>query len=147
MGTVLAMIRKDLQVFVTDRRALIMGLVAPIAIASFFGSIFSGVSDGGRAKIPVAIVDQDSSAISRALLSGATGDTNVAISTPTADEAREGVKKGTVTVAVVIPQGFGDAAGRAFFSSASKPELVMWYDPSHGAELGMVRGILMDAAA
>lgn len=142
MGTVLAMIRKDLQVFVTDRRALIMGLVAPIAIASFFGSIFSGVSDAGRAKIPVAIVDQDNSAISRALLSGATGDTNVAISTPTADEAREGVKKGTVTVAVVIPQGFGDAAGRAFFSSASKPELVMWYDPSHGAELGMVRGIL-----
>ena len=142
MGTVLAMIRKDLQVFVTDRRALIMGLVAPIAIASFFGSIFSGVSDAGRAKIPVAIVDQDNSAISRALLSGATGDTNVAISTPTADEAREGVKKGKVTVAVVIPQGFGDAAGRAFFSRATKPELVMWYDPSHGAELGMVRGIL-----
>ena len=142
MGTVLAMIRKDLQVFVTDRRALIMGLVAPIAIASFFGSIFSGVSDAGRAKIPVAIVDQDNSAISRALLSGATGDTNVAISTPTADEAREGVKKGKVTVAVVIPQGFGDAAGRAFFSRATKPELVMWYDPSHGPELGMVRGIL-----
>lgn len=142
MRTVLAMIRKDLQVFLTDRRALIMGLLAPIAIASFFGSIFSGVTDGARAKIPVAIVDEDRSAISRGIVSGATADANIAVSTPTTDDAREGVKKGTVTVAVVIPQGFGDAAGRAFFASAGKPELTMWYDPSHGAELGMVRGIL-----
>ena len=61
MRPLFAMIRKDLQLFLTDRRAVIMSLVAPIAIASFFGSIFSGGS-GETAKIPIAIVDQDNSA-------------------------------------------------------------------------------------
>ena len=32
-----AMVRKDLLLFVSDRRALLMGFIAPIAIASFFG--------------------------------------------------------------------------------------------------------------
>lgn len=143
MRPILALIRKDLQLFFTDRRAVIMSLVAPIAIASFFGSIFSGGS-GEPAKIPIAIVDQDGSAISRAILAGAQSDRNLQVTTPSPDEARTGVRKGTVTVAVVIPAGFGDAAGRAFFASADKPSLTMWYDPSHGAELGLVRGIMTE---
>ena len=39
---VLAMVRKDMQMFFSDRRAVIMSFVVPIAIASFFGSIFKG---------------------------------------------------------------------------------------------------------
>lgn len=142
MRFIAAMIRKDLQLFVTDRRAVIMTLVAPIAIASFFGSIFSGVSDTERAKIPIAVVDQDNSAVSKGILDGARADTWVTVTTPSLAEAQESVKKGTTTVAVVIPAGFGDAAGRAFFSGSTKPELTMVYDPSHSMELGLVRGVL-----
>lgn len=142
MRLIFAMIRKDLQLFVTDRRAVIMTLVAPIAIASFFGSIFSGVSDSERAKIPIAVVDQDNSAISKGILDGARKDTWVSVTTPSLDEAQDSVKKGKTTVAVVIPAGFGDAAGRAFFSGSAKPELTMMYDPSHSMELGLVRGVL-----
>jgi len=39
-----AMVRKDLQLFFSDRRAVMMSFIVPIAIASFFGSIFSGPS-------------------------------------------------------------------------------------------------------
>lgn len=146
MGPIVAMIRKDLQLFFTDRRAVIMGLVAPIAIASFFGSIFSGSDGSEPSKIPIAIVDQDNSAVSKAILSGAQGDKYVAVAVPalSAEQARDAVKKGTITVAVVIPSGFGDSAGRAFFAGSNKPSLAMWYDPSHGAELGLVRGILTE---
>ena len=143
MRPILAMVRKDLQLFFTDRRAVIMTMVAPIAIASFFGSIFSG-NNGEPAKIEVAIVDQDSSPISKGILSGAQGDRNLHVTTPLADEARAQVKAGSVTVAVVIPAGFGDAAGRALFASAEKPNLTLWFDPSHAAELGLVRGILTE---
>ena len=144
MQAILAMIRKDLQLFLTDRRAVIMGLVAPVAIASFFGSIFSGSSDSERAKIPVAIIDQDRTAVSRGIVEGTRGDRYLLVSTPTADEARDAVKKGTLAVAVIIPQGFGDAAGRAFFSGAAKPELNVLYDPSRSTELGLVRGVLTE---
>lgn len=142
MRPIIAMIRKDLRLFFADRRAVIMTFIVPIAIASFFGSVFSGSGGGEPTRVPIAIVDQDGSAISRGIVSGASGDANVAVSTPPADEARAGVRKGSIAVAVVIPPGFGDAAGRAFFSGGVKPELALWYDPSRTVELGLVRGIM-----
>lgn len=144
MRAILAMIRKDLQLFFTDRRAVIMSLVAPIAIASFFGSIFSGSTSGERAKIPIAIVDQDQSAVSKGIVAGARGDAWFTVASPTLDEARARVKTGALTVAVIIPSGFGDAAGRAFFGGQAKPSLTLLYDPSHSTELGLVRGVLTE---
>ena len=66
------------------------------------------------------------------------------LTTPTADEARDGVRRGTITVAVLIPAGFGEQSGRAFFAGRDKPQVTMWYDPSHGVELGLVRGVLTE---
>jgi ABC-2 type transport system permease protein len=139
-----AMVRKDLQLFISDRRAVIMSFVAPIAIASFFGSIFSGNPDAERARIAVALVDQDHSAVASAIVAAAQADANLLVTTPSADEARDAVRRGSVTVAVVIPSGFADAAGRAFFAGRDRPELTMWYDPSHGMELGLVRGVMAE---
>ena len=64
-----AMVRKDLQLFFSDRRAVMMSFIVPIAIASFFGSIFSGPSSSSEpARISVAVIDQDSTAISRGVV-------------------------------------------------------------------------------
>ncbi|HEV8211437.1 MAG TPA: ABC transporter permease [Vicinamibacterales bacterium] len=139
----LAMVRKDLQLFFSDRRSVIVSFVVPIAIASFFGSIFSGPSNSSEpAKISIAVVDHDGSAISKAILSGAQGDRNLKVATPAEDEARSLVKNGKTSVAVVIPKGFGEAAGSAFFGDGEKPALGFLYDPSRNVELAMVRGVL-----
>jgi len=138
----LAMIRKDLLIFFGERRSVIVSFVVPIAIASFFGALFSGLGSGQQARIAVAIVDQDGSAIARAIVTRATADANLAVVTPSADAARDAVKNGKTSVAVIIPSGFGDAAGQAFFGGGEKPELVFAYDPSRNVELAMVRGIL-----
>ena len=139
----LAMVRKDLQLFFSDRRSVIVSFVVPIAIASFFGSIFSGPSNSSEpARISIAVVDQDNSAISKAILSGAQGDRNLKVATPAEDEARSLVRNGKTSVAVVIPKGFGEAAGSAFFGDGEKPALGFLYDPSRNVELAMVRGVL-----
>jgi len=138
-----AMVRKDLQLFFSDRRSVIVSFVVPIAIASFFGSIFSGPSNSSEpAKISIAVVDHDGSAISKAILAGAQGDRNLKVATPAEDEARSLVRNGKTSVAVVIPAGFGDAAGSAFFGNGEKPALGFLYDPSRNIELAMVRGVL-----
>ena len=139
----LAMVRKDLQLFFSDRRSVIVSFVVPIAIASFFGAVFSG---GGQnrepARIAVAIVDQDGSAISQAIVAGAETDKNLKVAKPTVDEARDAVKKGSTAVAIVIPKGFGDASGQAFFGDGEKPVLTLLHDPSKTTELAMVRGVM-----
>jgi ABC-2 type transport system permease protein len=139
-----ALVRKDLLLFFSDRRAVIMSFAAPIAIASFFGVIFSGVTDSEVARIPVAIVDHDQSVISKALVQGLSADKALEVKDGTVDQARAAVRRGTTTIAVVVPTAFGEAAGRAFFGVGEKPQLELLYDPSHAAELAMVRGILAE---
>jgi ABC-2 type transport system permease protein len=140
-----AMVRKDLLLFITDRRSVIVSFAVPIAIASFFGSIFSGPARNSEpAKIAVLAVDQDGSEISRAIMAGAQGDRNLKLTVTDLDTAQSTVRQGKASVAVVIPREFGEAAGSAFFENGAKPQLEFLYDPSRNTELAMVRGIFTE---
>jgi len=126
---VAAMVRKDLQLFFSDRRAVIMSFVVPIAIASFFGSIFSGPNRSAEpVRIAVVVVDQDGSAIAGGIAAGLEADRNLKVTRATDGEARDRVRRGSTSAAIVIPKGFGDAAGLAFFSGRQKPELEVLFD-------------------
>ena len=62
----LAIVRKDLQLFFTDRRAVILTFAVPIAIASFMGAVLPGAGrQSQRARVTVAIADEDASTIDR----------------------------------------------------------------------------------
>ncbi len=141
-----ALVRKDLRLFFGDRRAVVVGLLVPIVLASFFGYLFGG--QGGKtetSRMPVLVTDQDGSAISRAIIAQLSSDKNLDVKLSTPDEARLQVRKGKARAAIVIPKDFGADAGRAFFAGAKKPEISLLYDPSHGMEMGMVQGILSGA--
>ena len=142
----LALVRKDLKLFFNDRRAVIVSILVPIVLASFFGYLFGG--QGGNAetsKVPVMVIDQDGSDISRGLITQLGSDKNLDVKPSTLEAGREAVRKGKATAAIVIPQDFGRDAGHALFTGATKPELGVLYDPSHNVELGMVKGILSGA--
>jgi len=142
---VAAMVRKDLQLFFSDRRAVIMSFVVPIAIASFFGSIFSGPNRSAEpARIAVVVVDQDGSTIAGGIAAGLEADRNLKVTRATDGEARDRVRRGSTSAAIVIPKGFGDAAGLAFFSGRQKPELEVLFDPSRSMEAAMIRGIVTE---
>jgi ABC-2 type transport system permease protein len=142
----LAMVRKDLKLFFNDRKAVVVGMLVPIVLASFFGYLFGG--QGGNAetsKVPLLVIDQDGSDISRGLVTQLDSDKNLDVKPSTLDAAREIVRKGKATAAIVIPKDFGRDAGHALFTGGSKPQLGVLYDPSHNVELGMVKGILSGA--
>jgi len=144
------MVRKDLRLFFTDRRAVLLTFAAPIAIASFIGSITQNAGRSAeRTRISVAIVDEDGSTISKAIVAGVQKDENLTAVPTTAEEARERVRRGTTSVALIIPDGFGKSAGRSLFRPAgieAKPQLDVLFDPSRTAEVGMVRGIFTEHA-
>ena len=139
----LALARKDIKLYFNDRRALIMSIAAPIVIASFFGFIFGGSNSTAISRIPVLAVDQDAGSISREVVSRLTADKYLDVKPSTLELARAAVREGKATVAFIIPKDFGANAGQAFFNpTVSKPEVGVLYDPSHGAEMSMVQGIL-----
>jgi ABC-2 type transport system permease protein len=137
-----ALVRRDLRLFFQDRRALTMSFAAPIVIGSFFGYLFGNAGDRPASKIPIAIVDQDSTPLTRKLIEALAKDQSLEVTPRARADAEAGVRGGKITVAAVIPKGFGEQSGRAFFRGEEKPEIQLMYDPSHGAEMAMVRGML-----
>lgn len=141
MTAFLALVRKDLILFLHDRRALLVSLALPIIIASFFGFLFGGGAKGASA-IEIALVLQDSSKTGAAIAAGLKGDASVAVAPMGLEEARAAVRSGKRKAAIVIPAGFGEAAGGALFGAGAKPEIGLLYDPSQPAVLSMVKGML-----
>jgi ABC-2 type transport system permease protein len=135
-----ALIRKDLILFLSDRRALAISLALPIVIAAFFGSLFGGT--GKTSAIEVALVQQDGSEIGNKIAAGLKADPNLHITPLSMAEAEKAVRKGGQAVAIVLPAGFGEAAGAALFGNGQKPSIPLLYDPSQPAVLGMVKGML-----
>ncbi|MEW5765505.1 MAG: ABC transporter permease [Acidobacteriota bacterium] len=141
-----ALVRKDLALFFSDRRAVLLSLAAPIAIAAFFGFLFSG-SSSESAPIVVLVADEDGSPLSREITAKMSQDPALEVRrVPSAGEAREVVRKGKASAALVFPAGFGERSVGAFFGRAEKPDLLLLHDPSRVAEASMLRGILTQHA-
>lgn len=140
MTAFFALIRKDLILFLSDRRALVINLALPIVIAAFFGSLFGGTAK--TSAIDVALVQQDTSEIGNRIAAGLKADPNLHITPLALAEAEKAVRKGDQKVAIVLPAGFGEAAGAALFGGGRKPSIPLLYDPSQPAVLAMVKGML-----
>ena len=138
----LAMVRKDLLLFFSDRRAVIVAFAVPIFIGAFIGSITGGMAgQNERPRVKIAVVDEDGSAISKDIVAASQADPNLNVTVTSADEARTLVSNGTIAVGIILPAGFGDGSRRALFQqSGSKPDLQVFYDPSRVIEVGMVQG-------
>ena len=134
--------RKDLLLFFSDRRALLVNLVLPIVIATFFGYLFGGSGKAKPSRIEVALVQNDSGEAGRKIAAGLKADAGLAVREMTLEQARAEVGKGKQKAAVVIPRGFGEAAGAALVGAGEKPEITLLYDPSQPAVLSMVKGML-----
>jgi ABC-2 type transport system permease protein len=142
MTAFLALVRKDLILFLSDRRALIVSLVLPIMIATFFGYLFGGSGPAKSGTIDVALVQQDSGEVGAKIAAALKGDAALHITEMDAAQARQAVAKGSQKAAIVIPAGFGEAAGAALFGAGEKPRIEVLYDPSQQAVLAMVKGVL-----
>ncbi len=140
MTALIALVRKDLILFLSDRRRLLISLVMPVVIGAFFGYLMGGT--GTKGTIDVALVQQDSSEIGARIEKGLRADATLHLTPMSLADAQLAVTKGKQSVAIVIPGGFGDAAGEAMFGAREKPQIRLLYDPSQTAVLAMVKGML-----
>ena len=143
MTALIALTRKDLILYLKDKRALMLHLLMPVVLAAFFGSLFGGSGSGeSTSKIDVGLVVQDQSEQSQKIAAGLKADSSLNIIELNQQEAQAKVRSGKLPVAVVIPAGFGEAASSALFSGRDKPQLPVYYDPSQSTMLAMVKGLL-----
>ncbi len=137
-----ALVAKDLHVFLVDRYAVVLTILAPIALASFMAAIFGGGGPTNPSPVPIRLVDDDGSDTSKAIIAGALADRFLAAESSRREEAVASVRNGRAVAAVIIPEGFGDAASEAMLGSARPPELTFIVDPTHQSDLALARGTL-----
>jgi len=144
MNALTALVRKDLVLYFSNKRALMITLAAPILIAGFFGAVMGGPPKK-PSLVPVAMVDLDASPVSKAIVASIKADSSFDLKEAGELEAVALVREGKVRAAAVIPKGFGEAAPRALFvPNAKKPGIVVHYDPSQAIALQMVKGLLAE---
>jgi len=137
-----ALIRNDLRLYLTDRRAIVIGVIVPIFIAAFFGYVFGGNGAAeAPGKIPIALVDDDQSAVSRAIAADLAGEAMIAVQTLDRSAAEERVRSGKIQVAAIIPKNFGAASMQALFSGLAKPRIELLIDPSQALSGRVVEGL------
>jgi ABC-2 type transport system permease protein len=141
VDALIALVRKDLRLYFSNRRALLVTLAAPILIAAFFGSVMGG-SPKTPSGVAVAVVDEDRSEVSRAIVAGLRADGSLKVELLDAAAARERVHAGKTRAAIVIPRGFGADSTRALFRPrGGKPEIELLVDPSQYMATGLVKGV------
>ena len=146
-AAVFALIRNDIRLYLTDRRAVFVGILVPILIAAFFGYIFGG--NGGSAetgKIAVAAVDEDQSTVSHAIVADLSEERLVKVRSLDRAAAAAQVRAGKVEVAAILPSGFGTQTTRALFTGQDKPTITLLIDPSKNSSARVVEGLLAQHA-
>ncbi len=118
-------------------------MLIPICIAAFFGYVFGGVGKGQEVgKLPIAVVDEDQSNVTRAIAADLAADKFLQVTTLTRDVARAQVQKGTQNAAAVFPRGFGQQSVDALFSGRDKPHIELLVDPSQATSAQLIQGLL-----
>jgi ABC-2 type transport system permease protein len=142
MGPLAALVRTDVVLYFSNKRALAVTLAAPILIAAFFGAALGGASTK-ITRVPVAVVDRDGSPVSKAIVAAMKSDASFDVREVAEPEATRLVREGKVRAAVIVPGGFGDEAPKAMFNpTAKKPDVGVLYDPSQSMALALVKGLL-----
>ncbi|MEO6277913.1 ABC transporter permease [Roseateles sp.] len=139
MQALLALVRAELKLHFSNRRAVLLSIVAPILIAAFFGSLFG--TGAKMAGIAVGVVDLDGSPLSQRVVAALQGEASLKTTVTDEADALAQVRAGKLRAVAILPRGLGQQAGGAMFGG-TKPEIALHYDPSQASALAVVRGLL-----
>lgn len=144
MRPVLTLALKDLKVLFRVRSALFFAIGWPICMAILFGLMFGG--SGQPRKLPVAVVDEDGTAMSREFVEQMVKREGMEVSRADRATATDLVRHGRRVAAVIVPAGYGAASERPPFAG-TPPTLELLADPSRKAEGAMLEGLLFGLSA
>ncbi|HET6990037.1 MAG TPA: ABC transporter permease, partial [Bacteroidia bacterium] len=129
---------KDIKLFTTDRRALMMTFFMPIALISIFAMAFGGEKERNARPMNILVSDVDGNPTTKNLITKIDSLKNIQVQLIPTDSAVRLVRTGEESAVLIFKKGFGDSLneGRAL-------PLEMQFDPSKAAETGMLQQALM----
>jgi ABC-2 type transport system permease protein len=118
---------KDLRLFITDRRALLMTFFMPVALISIFALAFGGEKERNARPVTLLVSDIDASPASQRIIAQLDSQQNLAVK-----------KTGEENAVLVFNKGFGDS-----LEQGKRVVVELRYDQSKAAETSILQQALM----
>lgn len=129
---------KDLKLISHDKRAVILTLLVPIALIALFAFAFGGAGKSNDTNpISIFISDQDSTDVSRDVISKLDTLQSLDIKLLPLEAAKEEVKKGNRVAVLAIYKAFQDSV-----ESGKNYPMELFYDQSRQIEAGLLQQVL-----
>jgi ABC-2 type transport system permease protein len=140
---IVAVAVKDLRLLARDRTAFVFTFLFPVALAMFFGVMFSGGGDGPASDIEIAVLDEGQSPAAQAFIAALTapGEGLVAHVSADRDACEARVRGRDALACLLLPADF--QGGVEAMLTGHPLKLTVVVDPSRRAEAGLLTGKLM----
>lgn len=138
--------KKDLQSYLRDRTALVLGFLVPIILVTVFGVIMTYAFGGtdGMPKVTLWVVDETGSTASENVIANLRQSSMLTIKPAASDppiaraKLQKMIEEGDAHHGLVFPEGYG-----ASVSDSEEKSLVMLRDPGRGMEDRILQFALM----
>jgi ABC-2 type transport system permease protein len=131
--------RKDIKLFLADRRGVVLCFAVPILLASAFGAIFHRPLLE-RLQVPLFLVVEDDSPLTQRVVSALHSSDKVDVRETDRVTAREYLDQQASGVVLILPAGFG----RLTDLTAERPRVEMLYHPGSQLESHWAEGVLTE---
>ena len=137
---ILTILKKDLKLFFSDKKAVLLTFLMPILLISLFAFAFGGTGGNNNKANPIKllIVDMDQSIDSKSVISKLDSLNEIVLIPKDSTEATSLVLKGKYVGVLIFEKGFQEAINLG----ADLP-LELKYDAAREIEMGMLQSVLM----
>src|SRR6185436_19255285 len=135
---------KDIRLFFSDKRAMMMTFILPISLITLFAFAFGGAGrDKNRPReysLPVS--DLDNTEASRGAIEKLDAEKSLKTVTVNLEEARDAVKKGKEDCVLIFYKGFADS-----LEQGKTLPVELQYDEAREMQVGMLQQALFSTLA
>jgi len=137
---ILTIFKKDLKLFFSDKKAVLLTFLMPILLISLFAFAFGGVSSSNNTKNPtkLLLVDNDKSTDSKSVIASLDSLSGLVLIPKEINEATNLVRKGKNIAVLIFEKGFQDS-----INAGNSLPMELKYDAAREIEMGMLQPVLM----
>ncbi len=137
---ILTIFKKDIKLFFSDKRAVLLTFLMPILLISLFAFAFGGVSGSSQAKKPIKllVVDIDNSTDSKSVITSLEALSSLALIPKEINEATNLVRKGKNVGVLIFEKGFQDS-----INAGNSLPIELKYDTTREIEMRMLQSVLI----
>ncbi len=137
---ILTIFKKDLKLFFSDKRAVLLTFLVPILLITLFAFAFGGIGGGSSNAKPIELLvsDIDNSSDSKSVITSLDSLRGLTLIPKEIDEATDLVRKGKYVGVLIFEKGFQDS-----ITAGNSLPMELKYDAAREIEMGMLQSVLM----